>query len=611
MGLSLIVRCFELSVSIGNETAIRCNHSGVFEHLSGLGDPVFLIHTVDLSFVFVLKTDARAGIDAGPLARAHDDRLMVTLGIHGAARAHGALVMVHHPGHGDVVMTHPGLPLGWAFLTLAGLALIAVLTVVTGHSRNTPSSVVNLATLPRLGPVVRFFTGSPWPLIGLKVLVAAAFLAVIVAGLFGNPAPERNLATTLTWNLWWFVVIISVFFVGTAWCSVCPWDTVAGWLVKRRLWRRGSGASSRNLKVPRPLRSIWPALFLLVGFTWLELGLGVTNSPLSTALLALLMVALALSCLAVFERKAFCRYACPVGRTIGFYSQLAPVELRPIDTDVCARCTTLECYHGTETVEPCPTHLTMGRFAQNTYCTSCGACVYSCPEGNVAWRLRSVAAEARVGARPHWDEAWFMLALWAITTFHGTTMKPYWGDWLEILGRAVGDSGQLLASFSLAMAAGVAFPILAYVLFVALTRRLYFPTVSFRRLFSTFAFAVVPVAFAYHVVHNLSHLAREGGGIGAVLADPLGLDTVPLKPMELHILPMESLIPEQLLFALQAGLVLWGFWMAVQILRSRGLGLLGEGGELAGWRLIPMLVFVGGASTVNLLLLTQEMAMRL
>ena len=41
-------------------TAIRRNHPGVFERLSGLGDPVFLIDPVDLPFVFVLKTDARA-----------------------------------------------------------------------------------------------------------------------------------------------------------------------------------------------------------------------------------------------------------------------------------------------------------------------------------------------------------------------------------------------------------------------------------------------------------------------------------------------------------------------------------------------------------------------
>lgn len=61
----------------------------------------------------------------------------------------------------------------------------------------------------------------------------------------------------------------------------------------------------------------------------------------------------------------------------------------------------------------------------------------------------------------------------------------------------------------------------------------------------------------------------------------------------------------------RAGLVLWGFWLAVQVLRHRGHGLFGDGGDLAGWRPIPMLLIVGGASAVNLLLLTQEMVMRL
>ena len=41
-------------------TAIRRNHPEVFERLSGLGSPVFLIDPVDLPFVFILKTDAQA-----------------------------------------------------------------------------------------------------------------------------------------------------------------------------------------------------------------------------------------------------------------------------------------------------------------------------------------------------------------------------------------------------------------------------------------------------------------------------------------------------------------------------------------------------------------------
>jgi ferredoxin len=330
-----------------------------------------------------------------------------------------------------------------------------------------------------------------------------------------------------------------------------------------------------------------------------------------TALLALFMVVLAVASLAVFERKAFCRFGCPVGRTIGFYSQLAPVELRPVDADVCARCTTLECYHGTAAVEPCPTHLTMGRFAQNTYCTSCAACVLSCPWDNVAWRLRSVAAEARVGARPHWDEAWFMVVLWAITTFHGLTMIPHWGDWVQALARTVGDTGHLRVSFSFAMAATLALMVLVYFLFVALTRRLTSSAPPFRRLFAGLSFTVLPLAFSYHLTHNLGHLARESGGLGAVLSNPLGLGAVPLKPMELHARYTDLLIPEQLLFALQASVMVWGFWVAVQILRHRGLGLMGASGNPAGWRLLPMMLFVGGASAVNLLLLTQEMVMRL
>ena len=523
------------------------------------------------------------------------------------------LVKAHHVvgPHSEMVMTHPGLPAGWALVTVAAMGLLAIFALFAAPPGQRPPGHADLASLPGVGALVRFLTGSPWPLVALKTVFVAAFLAVVVSGLFGTSDPQHSLATTLTWTLWWVLVIISVFFLGTAWCSVCPWDTLAGWLVKRRLWRRGSGKSSLNLQVPRPLRRVWPALLLLVGFTWLELGAGVTANPMLTALLALLMVVLATASLAVFERKAFCRYYCPVGRTVGAYSQLAPIELRPLDGDVCARCTTLECYHGNETVEPCPTHLTMGRFAQNTYCTSCGACVLSCPYDNVAWRLRPVAAEARINARPHWDEAWFMLGLWAITTFHGVSMRPYWGEWLRMLGRAMGDSEHLLASFSLGMGALLVIPILVFVLFVAVTRWLASSGASFRHLFSVLAFTVLPVAFAYHLTHNLKHLVRESGDLASVFANPLGIDTMPLKPMELYVRQMTPMIPEQLLFALQTGIVLWGFWVALQILRHRGQGLLGEGRDLAGWRMIPMLFFVSAASAANLLLLTQEMVMRL
>ena len=353
--------------------------------------------------------------------------------------------------HRIVTMTHPGLPSAWGWAVVIGIVLLAVWTVVAPVRTRGRARYVNLASLPVAGHGVRWLTASPVPLQAAKLVLVVLFLLVIAAGLFGTPIPERNIATALTWNLWWTGLIIAVFFLGSAWCAVCPWDALATWLVRRRLWRRADPNNSLNLRVPKTLRNVWPALLLFIGLTWLELGVGVTTSPYATALLALLMVVLTTLSLAVFERKAFCRYFCPVGRTVGFYAQMAPVELRPVDPDVCARCETLECYHGSKSVDSCPTHLLMRSLTQNTYCTSCGNCTQSCPHRNISWRLRPPSVEAIQEARPHWDEAWFMLALLALTGFHGVTMMPFWEPWMSTLALLIGDSGQLLWSFSIGL----------------------------------------------------------------------------------------------------------------------------------------------------------------
>jgi len=507
------------------------------------------------------------------------------------------------------IMAHPGLPPGWVEMILLSMGLLLSWFALRRPGPE-PHRHLKLHTLPMLGPVLQKATRSPWPLVALRLLSAGLFLLVIYAGLFGTPLPERNLATMLTWTLWWTGLILSLFFVGTAWCAVCPWDALAGWLVKRRLWRRGSQLASLNLKPPRLMRSVWPALWLFVGLTWLELGVGVTTSPYATALLALFIVVLATASMALFERKAFCRYACPVGRTIGAYSQLSPVALRPIDPEVCARCQTLECYHGTEEVEPCPTHLVMGRLQQNTYCTSCGDCSLSCPDGNVGWQLRPSGEEAISTVRPHADEGWFSLGLVALTSFHGITMMPFWHQWMSGLARLIGDSGQLLWSFSIGMAVALLLPVLLFLALARLSHRLAKQAVDFRRLFSALALATLPLAFAYHLAHNLNHLARESRGFLSVLSNPLGTDTQPLSQYEMQFRHLYPLLPQGLIFALQALLILFGFWMSLRILRRRGLDLLPAGSR---YRVVltPVTLFLVLVTLFNLWLLMQPMVMRM
>ena len=508
-------------------------------------------------------------------------------------------------------MVHTGLPVFWVGIVLVFMVLIALYAIRTPYpsNRNAPR-LFPLHTLPVFGPIIRFMTASPWPLTGLRTLALLLFILVVYAGLWGTPLPERNLATTLTWTVWWSLVVISVFFLGTAWCSICPWDTLAGWIVRQRLWKRPAEPPGFEWQPPRFLRTVWPALLLFVGLTWLELGMGVTSQPRITAILALLMVILAVLFMAFYKRNRFCRSVCPIGRTLGVYAQLAPIALRPIDPSLCATCQTLECYHGSETIEPCPTGLTMGRFSQNTYCTSCGSCVLSCPHHNVSWFLRPLASEASVDARPHWDESWFMLSLLSLTAFHGITMLPQWELYLQTFARIFGDTGGFLVGFSVGMGLCLLSPLLLYGIVIQITRRLGGNRETFKHCFSRFAFATLPVAFAYHMAHNLVHFSREGRGLGDVWRNPLGQQTIPMGNMEKYLRLMNPLLSEEFLHAIQAGLLCLGFWLAVQILRSRGQAS-GDGYGVQGSRLLPLVLFVGGLSGFNVWLLAQAMVMRL
>jgi len=510
---------------------------------------------------------------------------------------------------GGMTMNHPGLPTGWIIPIV--LLATAVLGWAIGDGPPTSSEAKsrNLASIPVVGRIVDFLGTSPIPLFILKVLTVTAFIVVVISGFYGTVRPESNLATVLVWNWWWPLVVVSVFFLGSVWCAICPWDTLSSWLVRRKLWRRVFPHPGLNRKVPNYLRNVWLALAMFIGLTWLELGIGVTSIPKATAMMALFMLSLSVIFLVLYERKAFCRYACPVGRTLGYYSRLAPIAFRPKVQETCASCTTMECYRGSDKVEPCPTKLTIGKFSQNTFCLSCGNCVLSCPHKNVSWQLRSMGSEATAEARPSRDGTWFMLILLGITTFHGVTMLPVWRDLVIWIGRLIGETGQLVWSFTLGMTVGFAAPVIVYAIAIAATMYLVGSRISFKRLFVALPFSTLPLAFSYHLAHNLSHLAREGGGILELLMNPLGTGIRSVTAIERHA-QMMTRVPEDLLFAMQAGLTMLGVWLAVHILRHRAARILPNNDSIEGLQLLPMLIFIVLMTGANVWLLSQDMVMR-
>ena len=491
--------------------------------------------------------------------------------------------------------------------TSTGSALAISLPIVSPTEKHLRPAKVDLM---RFGIVRLLMLSRPVRFV-IQLIVVALFILIIAAGIFGNQNPALNIAPLLTWTVWWCGLVVLIMFAGKAWCYMCPWDAIAGWTEKLRLWKKTDQGLGLGLKWPHSLRNVWPATFLFIVLTWVELGFGVTMRPMATAYLAIAMLVLAIVSAFLFERKSFCRYGCLVGRVSGLYAMFGGVEVRHRDEDVCASCHTKECVRGSETAYGCPTFENPGKMAVNTYCIQCAECLQACPHENMTVNLRPWGADLAVQGKPRSDEAYLALLMLAISSFHGLTMTPLWGrltDWIEAglpLGRMI--------SFSAAMATLMAAPILVYAALVWWSYRIVrgidqeaTASVSYRDYFIRYAYCVLPIALFYHLAHNLEHLLMEGPKAIALASDPFGWGWNVFGTAAWRIPPMVSL---DVLWLLQVILVgvghVYSLWAARKI--SRRVFADDTAAAKGQW---PLLVGMIAFSVLSLWLLKQPMEMR-
>lgn len=413
-----------------------------------------------------------------------------------------------------------GVPLS---LFYAGAAVVMTISfaalALSGRSRPARVPTYRTFDLLRLPPVQAALYWRPFRFLA-QAFVVLLFLLVIVAGLYGHQQAGSNIATLLTWTYWWVLLVLLIMFFGKAWCFVCPWDAMASWLERLTFWRVRTGLSA-GLPWPKALRNLYPAVVLFIGLTWLELGWGVTTKPEITAWLALLMFFLAFASAVIFDRRAFCRYGCLVGRVSGLYSLFASIEIRARDRGICRACGTDDCLQGNERGYPCPTAQYLGGMSKNTYCIACGECILTCPHDNVALNLRPLGVDLLKHSPVRSDEAVMAIVMLAMSTFHGLTMTPQWNQIVRAIG--TGLSLPYLAAFSLAMTGFLVGLALIYVVLVRVSHIVAaVPEVGRRELALRYAYAFLPIALFYHFAHNTTHFVVEGGGMLAVVSDPLG-----------------------------------------------------------------------------------------
>jgi polyferredoxin len=366
-------------------------------------------------------------------------------------------------------------------------------------------------------PFNRLVKRSWFPLLMQSVAIVL-FLLVISAGLFGNQ--KTNIAPVLTWTWWWALLIFLVLGFGQAFCMICPWEGISSLVTSLSLKSRVKRLHY-DFKWPKWARNIYPAIALFIVLTWFELGRNITHSPSLTAILALCMVGMAVLMAMFFEKRAFCRHVCLVGRITGIYSLFSPVELRPQSVEVCKDCHTKDCYRGNAVATGCPTNLFPGHLTENTYCTLCTECVRACPHDNIGINLRPAATDLFHKDRFQTDEAALAIVLLALTSFHGLTMTPLWTSANNLLRVETGFGPTMI--FSLLMLLMLVAPILLFWAGAKVAERLTLGAgVSAFKIFKAFAYSLIPIALFYHLAHNCMHFFLEGGGLIPLLSDPFG-----------------------------------------------------------------------------------------
>ena len=252
-----------------------------------------------------------------------------------------------------------------------------------------------LNSYPQLRKILR----SPWypdrinygfTLIGFAIIVAILFL--------GPQTRDKNFALNLFWAWWWPFFLFIFPFLGRIWCAFCPFMIYGELTQKLSLW-----LFPRKLKKwPRQQAEKWGGWFLFTMFTliflWEELW-DLENTAYLSACLLLLITAGAMICSAIFERRFWCRYLCPIGGMNGLFAKLSMTELRAQQGICSATCTTYQCYKGGpekgEGMETngCPLYSHPAQLEDNRDCVLCMTCLKACPHRSVEFNLRPPGIE--------------------------------------------------------------------------------------------------------------------------------------------------------------------------------------------------------------------------
>jgi len=359
----------------------------------------------------------------------------------------------------------------------------------------------------------------------------AAVVLATISMIYGVRHPGFNFGLIFTWVVWWGMMISLFALVGRGWCLMCPFGAVIAWLQRRSLWWKTKWGLGLNFKYPRRLQNLWLAIIFFIVFIFLDAGYGISNMPALTAGLVVFLFIWALWVGLFFERRTFCRYQCPLTVFIGMASMFAPFEIRSSDAGVCYQCQTKDCYRGNEHFYGCPVFQCLGGGSESQWvfnadsmdsnrdCILCTECIKSCPQGNVAMRLRMWGRDLWARNKARLDESVASIVLAAMVTMVALLLvlflpRVYFFMRTFLPAGKPPNDWPRLASIAIVYLCGIALALLLFYGFSYLSRL--FSGVKGTKtwaIFTHFGYAVIPLAVMKFLSDILDHIFRTWGAI--------------------------------------------------------------------------------------------------
>jgi hypothetical protein len=383
-----------------------------------------------------------------------------------AARLAALLMPLAASAHGFDERYDLPAPLGWF---VAGAALTVGLSLVLAilFARQAPA-------LAHAGAVDDAPLSWPRPLRVLLGLSGLLLLAVnLAAALSGTADPMMNLAPGFVWIVWWVGLSLLVACIGDIWPLLDPWRTLFAMLdALMRRCGRPQGASL-GLRWPAWLGA-WPAVLLLLAWSWLEVVYPLAAVPARLGWAALLWTVVSLLGMVCFGREAWQRHADVFAISFALLGRMAPRLRRGPP-----RRWRLP---GSALIDP--QALAPSRLPGMT--------------GFVIAMLSTVLFDGL-----HGGQAWLLLE---------QGLRRVAPGWMDANGYFAGTVGLVLVWLLVR---------LAFALACVITRPLV-RGMSASALAWQLAPTLVPIAVAYNVAHNFSSLLIQGQHVLSLLSDPLG-----------------------------------------------------------------------------------------